>query len=108
MHKTWLRLLLKILLVYFLACIPGIWMLAKLGPPVSLASAMFILASSLAGPWAYLFRMISGEMEYLAALAPFAIILAIGLAVVWLTERKRTKQARDSRDSRHPSPVTRH
>jgi hypothetical protein len=91
MNGTWLRRLLKVLLVYFIACVPGMWMLAKLGPPVSFASAVFILASSLVGPWAYLSRMINGETEYLAAFAPFAIILAIGLAVVWLTERKRTK-----------------
>ena len=94
MKKTWLRILLKVLLVYFLACVPGMWMLAALGPPVSVASAVFILASSLAGPWAYLFRMINGEMEYLAAFAPFALILAIGLAVIWFTERKRTADAR--------------
>ena len=89
MRKPWIRYLLKILLVYFVACTPGMWMLAMLGPPVSFASLVFILASSLAGPWAYLFRIARGEFEYLPAFAPFAIILAIGLFVVWLTERKR-------------------
>jgi hypothetical protein len=33
--------------------------------------------------------MIMGEIEYLPAFAPFAILFAIGLAVVWWTERKR-------------------
>ena len=49
----------------------------------------------LAAPWAYLIRMIRGELEYLPAFAPFAIILVIGIAVVWLTERKK-KTTQDS------------
>ena len=87
--KPWLRWTLKILLVYFLACTPDMWKLAMLGPPPTFASVVFILASSLAGPWVYLIRIARGELEYLPAFAPFAIILAIGLVVVWLTERKR-------------------
>jgi len=87
MQKTWLRWLLKILLVYFIACTPDMWKLATLGPPMSFASVVFILASSLAAPWVYLIRMIGGEIEYLPAFAPFAGIFAIGLAVIWFTER---------------------
>ena len=89
MHRTWLRWLLKILLVYFIACTPDMWKLAMLGPPVSVATVVFILASSLAAPWVYLVRMIFGEMDYLPAFAPFAVIFTIGLVVVWLTERKK-------------------
>lgn len=89
MQKPWLRRLLKILLVYFIACAPDMWKLAMLGPPVSFASAVFILATSLAAPWVYLYRLIGGETEYLAAFAPFAVIMAIGLFIVWLTERRR-------------------
>jgi predicted LPLAT superfamily acyltransferase len=89
MQKPWLRRFLKILLVYFIACAPDMWKLAMLGPPVSFASAVFILASSLAAPPVYLYRMLRGEIEYLPAFAPFAVILAIGLVIVWLTERKR-------------------
>lgn len=89
MQRTWNRLSLKILLVYFVACMPDMWMLAKLGPPASIASALFILASSLAAPWVYLLRLARGEFEYLPAFAPFVIILAIGLVIVWLTERNR-------------------
>ena len=92
MKRTWLRLALKILLVYFIACAPDMWKLAMLGPPPSIATVIFILASSLAAPWVYLIRMISGELEYLPALAPFAIIFAIGLAVVWWTERRKPGQ----------------
>jgi hypothetical protein len=89
MDKGWVRWVLKILLVYCLACTPDMWKLAMLGPPLSIATVIFILASSLAAPWVYLFRMIFGEPEYLGAFAPFAIIFAIGIAVVWWTERKR-------------------
>ena len=92
MHRTRLRRALKILLAYFIACTPDMWMLAMLGPPVSVASAVFILASSLTAPWVYLYRIIGGEIAYLPAIAPFAVILAIGLAVVWLTERKKKWQ----------------
>jgi len=89
MQKTWLRLSLKILLVYFIACAPDMWKLAMLGPPLSVATVVFILASSLVAPPVYLVRMILGEFAYLGALAPFAIIFAIGLVVVWLTERRK-------------------
>jgi hypothetical protein len=89
MRKPWLRRLLKILLVYFIACAPDMWKLAQLGPPVAPASALFILASSLAAPPVYLYRMILGEIAYLPALAPFAIIFSAGLIIVWVTERRR-------------------
>ena len=89
MQRTWLRLSLKILLVYFIACAPDMWKLAMLGPPLSFVTVVFILASSLAAPWVYLIRMIMGELEYLPAFAPFAILFAVGLAVVWWTERRR-------------------
>jgi hypothetical protein len=89
MKKPWLRWTLKILLVYFIACTPDMWKLAMLGPPLSVATIVFILTSSLVAPPVYLVRMILGEFEYLGALAPFAIIFTIGLVVVWLTERKR-------------------
>ena len=70
MQKTWLRRLLKILFVYFIACAPDMWKLAMLGPPV------------------YLYRMVLGEIAYLPALAPFAVIFAVGLIVVWVSERR--------------------
>ena len=89
MQKTWLRWLLKILLVYFIACTPDMWKLAMLGPPLSVATVIFILASSLVAPPVYLVRMIFGEIAYLGAIAPFAIIFTIGLVVVWLSKRKR-------------------
>lgn len=89
MRKPWVRRLLKILLVYLIACAPDMWKLAMLGPPVSLASALFILASSLAGPPVYLYRMLAGELSYLPAFAPFAVIFAAGLIVAWISERKR-------------------
>jgi len=88
MQKTWLRRLLKILFVYFIACAPDMWKLAMLGPPVSPASALFIVASSIAGPPVYLYRMVLGEIAYLPALAPFAVIFAVGLIVVWVSERR--------------------
>jgi hypothetical protein len=89
MQRTWLRRLLKILLVYCIACAPDMWKLAMLGPPASLASALFILASSLAAPPVYLYRMILGELAYLPAFAPFAVIFSAGLVVVWIMERRR-------------------
>ena len=89
MKKPWLRWTLKILLVYFIACAPDMWKLAMLGPPLSIATVVFILASSLVAPPVYLVRMIFGELEYLPALAPFAIIFTIGLAAVWWTELRR-------------------
>jgi hypothetical protein len=89
MRNAWIRRLLKVLLVYFIACAPDMWKLAMLGPPVSFASGLFILASSLAAPPVYLYRMLFGELAYLPAFAPFAVIFAAGLAVVWLTERGR-------------------
>ena len=88
MRKPWVRRLLKILLVYLVACAPDMWKLAMLGPPVSLASLVFILASSLAGPPVYLYRMLAGELSYLPAFAPFAAIFAVGAVVVWVTERR--------------------
>jgi hypothetical protein len=94
MHRTWLRRLLKILLVYFIACAPDMWKLAMIGPPVSPGSLAFILASSLAAPPVYLYRIARGELDYLPALAPFAVIFAVGAIVVWITERRRTA-ARD-------------
>ena len=93
MRNPWVRRLLKLLLVYVVACLPDMWKLAMLGPPVSFASAVFILATSLAAPGVYLYRLIGGETEYLAAFAPFGIIMAIGLFIVWLTERRRTQSA---------------
>ena len=92
MKKPWFRWTLKILLVYFTACTPDMWKLAMLGPPVSIASLVFILASSLAGPWVYLIRIARGEIEYLPAFAPFAVIFTIGAAIAWWTERKRVKE----------------
>ena len=89
MQRTWLRRLLKILLVYLIACAPDMWKLAMLGPPASLSTLVFILASSLAAPPVYLYRMILGELSYLPAFAPFAIIFSVGLIVVWITERRR-------------------
>lgn len=89
MQRTWLRLSLKILLVYFIACTPDMWKLAMLGPPLSVATVVFILASSLVAPPVYLVRIIFGEFAYLGALAPFAIIFAVGCVIVWFTERKR-------------------
>ena len=89
MRKPWVRRLLKVLLVYFIACAPDMWKLAMLGPPVSFASALFILASSLAAPPVYLYRMILGELAYLPSFAPFAVLFSAGLVVVWITERRR-------------------
>jgi len=89
MRKPWVRRLLKILLVYFIACAPDMWKLATLGPPASFASLVFILLSSLAGPPVYLYRMILGELDYLPAFAPFAVIFAVGLIVVWVTESRK-------------------
>jgi hypothetical protein len=88
MRTAWLRRLLKVLLVYSIACAPDMWKLAMLGPPVSFASVLFILASSLAAPPVYLYRMMGGQLEYLPAFAPFAVIFSVGLIVVWLTERR--------------------
>lgn len=89
MRKPWVRRLLKILLVYFIACAPDMWKLAMLGPPVSFASLALILVTSLAAPPVYLYRMVLGELAYLPAFAPFAIIFSAGLIVVWITERRR-------------------
>lgn len=89
MRKPWVRRLLKILLVYFIACAPDMWKLATLGPPASFASALFVLATSLAAPPVYLYRMLGGDLAYLPALAPFAILFAAGVIVVWITERRR-------------------
>ena len=86
LKKAWLRIPLKILLVYFIACTPGMWTLAMLKPPLSIASILFILASSFSAPWAYLARMARGEMEYLRPFTPFMVLLVIGLMVVWWTE----------------------
>lgn len=88
-RRARVRRLLKILLVYFIACAPDMWKLAMLGPPVSFASALFILASSLASPPVYVYRMLAGELAYLPAFAPFAVIFAIGSIIVWVTERRR-------------------
>lgn len=88
MNNPLVRWALKILLVYFLSCTPDMWKLAMLKPPFSIASIVFILASSLAAPWTYLMRMARGEMEYLPAFTPFLIILVVGLLVVSYTERK--------------------
>ena len=68
MKKPWLRWALKILLVYFIACMPDMWKLASLGPPLSLATVVFILASSLVAPPVYLVRIIFGEIAYLGHL----------------------------------------
>jgi hypothetical protein len=87
MRNAWLRIPLKIALVYFLACTPDMWKLAMLKPPFSIASIVFMLASSLRAPWTYLSRMARGEMEYLPAMTPFVIVLVIGLLVVSYTER---------------------
>jgi len=87
--KPWLRWTLKILLVYVLACTPDMVKLVMMGPSLSVTSVVFILVSSLISPWLYAFRMVGGELEYLPAFAPFAIIFTIGIAVVWWTERKR-------------------
>ena len=85
--KPWLRWALKILLVYFIACVPDMVKLVMLGPSLSLTTVVFVLLSSFVSPWLYLSRMIGGEPAYFPAFAPFAIIFAIGLAVVWWTER---------------------
>ena len=95
MRKPWARWLLKVLLVYVVACAPDMWKLAMLGPPVSFASVLFILASSLAAPPVYLYRIAMGEPSYLPALAPFAAIFAAGLIVVWITERRRNRAPAD-------------
>lgn len=89
MHKPWGRRLLKLLAVYVIACTPDMWKLASIGPPVSGSSLALILATSLAAPPVYLYRLLAGEPAYLAAVAPFAAILAIGAVAVWLTERRR-------------------
>ncbi len=89
MRRPWVRRLLKILLVYFVACAPDIWKLAMLGPPVSFASLALILVTSLAAPPVYLYRTILGEPAYLASFAPFAVIFSAGLIAVWITERKQ-------------------
>jgi hypothetical protein len=89
MRKPWVRRLLKVLLVYFIACAPDMWQLAMLGPPVSLASLALILVTSLAAPPVYLYRMILGDLAYLPAFAPFAVLFSAGLVVVWITERRR-------------------
>ena len=94
MRKPWVRRLLKLLLVYFIACAPDMWKLAMLGPPPTPASVAFILASSLAAPPVYVYRMLGGELDYLPAFAPFAAIFAVGAIIVWITERRRTA-ARD-------------
>ena len=90
MQKAWIRIPLKILLVYFIACTPDMWKLLMLKPPLSIASIVFVLASSFAAPWAYFLRMGRGEMEYLPAFVPFAVILAVGLYIVWFTESRKT------------------
>jgi hypothetical protein len=92
MKKSWLRWTLKILLVYLLACTPDMVKLAMMGAPVSVTAILFILVSSIVSPWLYVFRMFGGELAYFPAFAPFAVIFAIGLAVVWWTERKRKVQ----------------
>ena len=89
MRKPWVRWLLKLLLVYLVACVPDMWKLVSIGPPVSIASAVLILAASLAAPPVYLFRLAAGEASYLAAVAPFAAIFAVGTIIVWATERNR-------------------
>ena len=89
MRRPWVRRLLKILLVYAVACGPDMWKLVSIGPPASVASALLILATSLAAPPVYLYRLATGELSYLAAVAPFAVIFAMGAIVVWLTERRR-------------------
>ena len=89
MRKAWIRRLLKLLLVYVVACVPDMWKLVSIGPPASIASALLILVTSLAAPPVYLYRLLTGESSYLAAVAPFAVIFAVGAIVVWVTERKR-------------------
>jgi hypothetical protein len=89
MRKPWVRRLLKVLLVYCVACAPDMWKLAMLGPPVSFSSLALILVTSLAAPPVYLYRMILGELDYLPSFAPFAVLFSAGLIVVWITERRR-------------------
>lgn len=88
-RRPWIRRLLKILLVYVVACVPEMWSLAMLGPPMSFASLAFILVTSFAAPPVYVYRIIGGELSYLAAFAPFALIFSVGAVIVWLTERGR-------------------
>ena len=95
MQKTWLRRLLKVLLVYFIACTPDMIKLVMMGPSLSVTTVVFVLLSSFVSPWLYLVRMIGGELAYLPAFAPFAILFAIGLAVIWFTERKRIEPKPD-------------
>jgi len=91
-RNPWVRRLLKILLVYAVACVPDMWKLVSIGPPVSIASAVLILVTSLTAPPVYLFRLAAGEPSYLAAVAPFALLFAVGAIVVYVTERKRDVQ----------------
>ena len=89
MHRTWLRLSLKILLAYFIACTPDMVKLVMMGPSLSITTVVFVLLSGIVSPWLYVIRMIGGELAYFPAFAPFAVIFAVGLGVVWWTERRR-------------------
>ncbi len=89
MRRPWVRRLLKLLLVYVVACTPDMWKLVLIGPPVSIASLALILVTSLTAPPVYLYRLLAGEPSYLAAIAPFAVIFIIGAIIVRVTERRR-------------------
>jgi 4-amino-4-deoxy-L-arabinose transferase-like glycosyltransferase len=87
-----MRITLKILIAYLLACIPYFLLtfvsFGHGGPIMSLGFG-FAALFALRFPWAAIGRVFLGEYDFLIGVIPFLLFFAIGLFCVWITERKR-------------------
>jgi len=84
-----IRVALKILAVYLIACVP-LFFLASVqgrhGPIMSKLAAFFF---ALAMPWTETFRMLRGDFVLAPFVVMFFVLFIAGIVIVWLTERSR-------------------
>jgi hypothetical protein len=84
-----LRIALKVVAAYVVACLPSLFVASASGPHGPGFSALEVVALSTWIHWAFIGRLLGGNNDALPFALAFLIIFGVGLIVVWLTERGR-------------------
>jgi uncharacterized paraquat-inducible protein A len=90
------RIALKGFVAYAVACLPMMFISTISGPHGPVMSLPLGIFMGLILPWESAFRIASGNYGSLPFFVMFLILLAIGVVVVWLTERNKREETESS------------
>ena len=89
---TSLRIALKIVAAYLIACLPSLFVATASGPHGAVWSLPEAVVVATWLHWAFIGRVLAGNSDGLPFALAFVVIFSVGLFFVWFTERGRRSQ----------------